>query len=136
MSTYIYAFSQDTYWLNVIKKIRLEAIQLKIIQCSGAMPDCFKRLPDTNSDALILVDAYGHSDDIRVVIQNLRNLGWKYVVVITADPTVKESLDVLREQLGFDYWAKTYVASSIRLSITKCLAEIQDDRKSRVFPTR
>jgi hypothetical protein len=122
----IYALGQDAYWLDVVKNISGETFTLEIIQCPGDLRDCLYRLPRADVKTLVLIDASWQSD-IENMVQSLRSLGWSYIVVVAADPSVKEARAILRGNLGYDYWKKTYVASVIQSYINKCLEEIETD---------
>jgi hypothetical protein len=62
-------------------------------------------------------------------------MGWPHVVVVAADPSVKEAHAVLQGNPGYDYWKKTYAASVIRADVTRCLEEIEK-LESSVTPHR
>jgi hypothetical protein len=123
----VYALGQDTYWLKAVARIADESISVKLIHCTQGYPECLPRLPQADREALILVDATGQSD-VATVVQWLRGQGWRYVVVVAADPSSREAHAVLREAEGYDYWTKTYASKIIRRSIEECLSEMRQGK--------
>jgi FixJ family two-component response regulator len=64
------------------------------------------------------------------MVQRLREQGCKYIVVVTADPTVKEARSIFREAFGYDYWEKTYDTDRIYHQILRCIQEINSNNDS------
>jgi hypothetical protein len=64
------------------------------------------------------------------VVTTLRDQGWRYVVVVAADPSAKVATTILRGNLGFDYWEKTYDDEEIRKRIIECINEITTELPS------
>jgi hypothetical protein len=82
-----------------------------------------KYLRRANVSTLLLLDA-SDQPEVAATVRQLRDKGWKYVIVVAADPSGGESVTVLRGGLGFDYWNKTYDEEKIRAQLLKCLEEI------------
>lgn len=129
----VLAIGQDDYWLNAVQQATVDyAANPAILKCSGALLKCISNLPRPKADTILLVDASGQ-EDLPCVVQKLRTEGWKYVIVVAADPSAKEATSVLRRNLGYDYWAKTYDEQEIRSQIDNCFEEIivEKQRKKR-----
>jgi hypothetical protein len=120
---HVWAMGQDRYWLETVQRALDDPALAKIVDCPGSVADCLDRLPPAEDRALLLVDASGQHDIVRIV-QALRDAGWRYVVVAAADPSVKEARAILRGGLGYDYWKKTYATSVVRSDILRGVEEI------------
>jgi hypothetical protein len=96
---------------------------LIIVKCPGDFRHCIGNLPAPDLKTVLLVDASGQSD-IEEIVGRLRSQGWRYVIVVAADPSVKEATAVLRGNPGNDYWDKTYDEKDIRKRIDQCVGEI------------
>lgn len=129
MSIRVYAFGRDRYWLEAIQKVRIENVRIETVACQECLSDCVNDLPEPDPEALVLIDIFSHTETIEDVLRNLRGRGWQNIVVIAADPSVKESRSVFHERLGLDYWNKTYDAAIIQSKIEKCLREINSGSK-------
>ncbi len=129
MSTNVYAFGQDQYWLDAMVNVRLENVLIKTVPCQECLTDCLNDLPEPDPSALVLIDIFSHRETIENVLRTLRGRGWRNIVVIAADPSVKESRSVFREGLGLDYWSKTYDAAIIQSKIEKCLRDLNSAGK-------
>lgn len=133
MSAQVYVFGRDKYWLDAIAKVQLDDVSIETVQCQELLSDCLNDLPEPNPDALVLIDVFSHREKIEDVLLQLRSRGWRNIVVIAADPSVKESRSVFRERLGMDYWNKTYDVAIIQLKIEKCLRDIKNvDKRNPV----
>jgi len=119
----VYALGQDAYWLKAVAGIADESISVKPIHCTEDYPECLDRLPQADRKALILVDATGQPD-VAAVVRWLREQGWRYVIVVAADPSWEDARAVLREGSAYDYWEKTYVLAIIRRNVKECLVSI------------
>jgi thiaminase len=118
------AIGQDAYWLSAVHRATTGWAGDPItVKCTGDIRQCISCLPQPAANAILLVDASGQGD-MEQVVAALRNQGWRYVVVVAADPSAKEATAVLRRNLGYDYWEKTYVEEEIRERVRVCLAEI------------
>ena len=120
----IYAVGKDPYWLQAVARIADETITVELIPWSVSDPECLNRLPEAEAEALLLVDATGQ-DDLVAVAQQLYERGWRYVVIVAADPSSKEAHAVFWKARGYDYWKKTYVHEIIRRSIEQWLASMR-----------
>jgi hypothetical protein len=139
MTTRVYAFGHDKYWLEALRKVKLEDIVLEIVYCSSeCLSDCLHELPRADPNALVLIDIFSHQESVGKVLLTLRSQGWRNIVVIAADPSVKESRDVFRQRRGLDYWNKTYEATIIQAKIEKCLKDMKrinnSDEKEHPLP--
>jgi hypothetical protein len=74
-------------------------------------------------EALILIDS-ALGTDVEMSTSVLRKAGWKYVVVVAANPTWKQARAVLREAGGFDYWSRTYDPMILRADLMRCWQEM------------
>jgi hypothetical protein len=117
MNMRVIALSQDTYWLKAVHQALLGRV------CDLRLLKSIVALPQSEARTILLVDASGQSDLEEVVIR-LRDLGWRYVVVVAADPSAKEATLVLRRHLGYDYWEKTYEEDDIYLRMKECFEEM------------
>jgi TusA-related sulfurtransferase len=96
---------QNPHWPKAVARIANEAIRVGPIQCSASYLECLDRLPEADPGSLLWVDAT-RQPKVRAVVQRLRQQGWRYVVVVTADPSWGEAHAVLRGTVGYDYWEK------------------------------
>jgi hypothetical protein len=128
MNLRIIAVGQDTYWLD--------AVQHAVYGLMQDPPGRRRRkdfvngisdLPRARPDTVLLLDASDQCD-LAGAVTELRSAGWKYVVVVAADPSVRQATSVLRQGLGFDYWIKTYVEEQIRKQIAHCFKEIAEEK--------
>jgi hypothetical protein len=129
MKSRVCALGQDLYWLEAVRKTGDELLTVEAIPCPGNLVECLDRLPAKDANTLLLVDATWQPG-VEQLVQRLRQLGWPYVVVVAADPSVKEAHAVLQGNLGYDYWKKTYAASVIRADVARCLEEIERLQRS------
>ena len=131
MSLHIVAVGQDEYWLTAIKKATSSwAGTPNLLECPKELSECIAGLPAPDADAVLLVDASGERDMERVVTL-LRSRGWKYVIVVAADPSAKEAVSVLRRNLGYDYWEKTYDRNDICERVRESFDEIERERLAK-----
>jgi hypothetical protein len=119
----VWALGQDLHWLETVKRAFDDPDRVEIVECPGNLADCLDRLSQSAEKALLLLDASGQRD-IASVVRMLRNLGWHYVVVVAADPSVNEARAVLRRNLGYDYWRKTYSVPVVRADIERGFEEL------------
>ena len=129
MRAQVYAFGRDRYWLDAIGKVQIEGARIETVPCQECLSDCLDDLPEPDPDALVLIDIFSHREMIEDVLRNLRDRGWRNIVVIAADPSVNESRSVFRESLGLDYWSKTYDAAIIQSKIEKCIGNMNSASK-------
>jgi hypothetical protein len=120
----VYAWGQDEYWLKAVMKAADKAVRVEPILCPARCLEYLDRLPEADPEALMLVDAT-RQPDISAVVQSLRDQGWRYVVVVAADPSWKEARAVLRGTVGYDYWEKSYDPCVIQREIERCLTEME-----------
>ena len=125
----IYALGQDRYWLATIKNIEVKNAVFKIIQCPAGLLECLDYLPAPEEGSLILLDASGQAD-VEAMVRRLRDQGWRYVIVVAADQNAKKAIAVLRRNLAFDYWEKTYDIPPIQARIARSIDEISRDRET------
>ena len=124
MNLRILAVGQDDYWLNAVHQATSDwTAHPATLKCSGALLKCISNLPRPKANIILLIDASGQEDLPRIV-KELRRVGWKYVIIVAADPSAKEATSVLRRSLGYDYWPKTYDDHKIRNQIKNCFDEI------------
>jgi hypothetical protein len=119
----IIGISEDKYWLEAIKKAVDDKVIVRIVHCSDPLVNCLDELSEAGKDTLFLIDAYSKIS-ISEVVSTLSRRGWRYLVVVTADPSVKEAYTIFHESGGYDYWEKTYMIPDIQTNIKKCLTEI------------
>jgi hypothetical protein len=129
MNLRIFAVGQDTYWLT--------AVQHATADLAGNPPKrkkrkdfvkCVPDLPRPRDNMILLLDASDQRDLVGAIL-DLRFKGWRYVVVVAADQSVRQATAVLRQQLGFDYWIKTYDENEIREQVKTCLREIIEEKR-------
>lgn len=124
MKLRVAAIGQDEYWLNAVRNAIADWLgELSIIKCTGELARCIPRLPKPGTGIILLADASGQGD-MEQVVSELRARGWEYVIVVAADPSAKEATAVLRRNLGYDYWEKTYDEAEIRERVKICFEEI------------
>src|ERR671923_1382029 len=120
----ILAVGQDPYWLSAVQKATARWTgQPATVKCLGDLSNCVSDLPSPQPNMILLVDASGQGD-MELVVSGLRERGWKYVIVVAADPSAKEATAILRRNLGYDYWEKTYEEDEIRNRLKTCFDEI------------
>lgn len=125
MKLRVAAIGHDEYWLNAVHNATADWVgETPTVKCGGELLKCISRLPKPSIRTILLVDASGQGD-MEQVVEVLRTRGWKYVIVVAADPSAKEATAVLRRNLGYDYWEKTYEEAEIRERIKTCFEELQ-----------
>jgi hypothetical protein len=120
----IIVIGEDRYWLEAVQAVTINEATITIIQCQDPLLECLDCLPKPDLAALILVDAYSRLSIVEIV-SKLFQLGWRYIVVVAADPSVKEAQQILRQSQNFDYWPKTYVTNVIQNKIGQMLQKIR-----------
>lgn len=131
MTLRILAVGQDTYWLTAIQHATANLMEeLPRHKRRKDFVKCISDLPRPHPNTILLLDASDQRDLVNAV-KGLRARGWKYVVVVAADPSVRQATAVLRQELGFDYWIKTYDEEQIREQIRNCFAEIAEEKKAK-----
>jgi len=129
MKMRVTAIGQDPYWLAHVQNATAgSAGKPPTLKCGGDLLKCVSGLPRPNDRTVLLVDASGQGELERVVTE-LRCMGWKYVIVVAADPSAKEATAVLRRNLGYDYWEKTYDEQEIRTRVKNCMKEIAVEKQ-------
>lgn len=129
MNIRVVAAGQDAYWLAAVQQATAEwTSDAHTLKCPGELLKCISNLQEPDADTILLVDASGQSDMEQVVV-GLRARGWRYVIVVAADPNAKEATAVLRRNLGYDYWEKTYDEEKIHDRIKDCFKEITEEKK-------
>jgi hypothetical protein len=128
----VYALGQDLYWLKAMTKVADEAVTVEPIQCPASYLECLNLLPEADPEALLLVDAT-RQPDIEAVVRRLCSLGWRYVVVVAADPHFRETYAVI-EAGAYDYWPKSYVPAIIRQSVEGWLSQMEHEHGEDVVP--
>jgi hypothetical protein len=130
MNMRVVATGQDAYWLAAVQQATAEWTgDAHTLKCPGELLKCISNLPEPDAETVLLVDASGQRD-IEQVVAGLRDRGWTYIVVVAADPSAKEATAVLRRNLGYDYWEKTYEEDKIHNKIEGCFDEINKKKKS------
>lgn len=130
MNMRVVATGQDAYWLSAVQKATADwGGNAHTMKCLGELLQCISNLPEPDAETVLLVDASGQSD-MEKVVTGLRDRGWRYVIVVAADPSAKEATSVLRGNLGYDYWVKTYVEDEIQDKVKRCFNEITEKKKS------
>lgn len=125
----IYALGQDPYWLSAIKHIEVQNSRIEIIRCAGGLLECLGDLPSANAKSLILLDV-SDLNDIATLLHRLRRQGWRYIVVLATDQSAKQAISVLRGNLAYDYWEKSYDATRLKAKIEGLLSEITVDLRN------
>jgi DNA-binding response OmpR family regulator len=128
----VYAWGRDAYWLKAVTRIVDEAVTVESIQCPASYPECLDRLPEVDPEALLLLDATRHPS-IEAVVRHLQKQGWRYVVVVAADPHWREAHAVL-EAKAYDYWPKSYVPAIIRQRVEGWLSQMKHEHGEDVVP--
>jgi hypothetical protein len=136
MKRRILAIGLDEYWLTAVQKATAsQSNYVRTRKFSGDPLKCDFALPRPNTNTLLLLDASGQLD-MEQVVRKYRSAGWKYVIVVAADSSFKQAVSILRRNLGYDYWEKTYEDSEIYKRIEECFEEILADKeKNRPLPT-
>jgi hypothetical protein len=127
----ILAVGLDEYWLTAVKNAtatRDDFVHTRTF--SGDPLKCNFDLPRPNAWTLLLLDASGQVD-MKKVVTKFRSAGWKYVVVVAADLSSNQAVSVLRGNLSYDYWPKTYDKNDIRERIELCFDEIRADKENK-----
>jgi len=119
---HVYAVTTDEYWRNMLSEVEDETFRIETVYCPEGYPNCLENLPDADPAALLLLDATG-LPDVGVMVRRLRQRGWRYIVVVAADPSAHEARAMFKAG-GYDYWAKTSDASVARRQVQECLREI------------
>ena len=102
------AVGQDYFWLEAIQKATTNLIgEIKTVEISTDLKKNTSQLPTPDTNTVLLVDA-SNQENIEETVKLLKEQGWKYVIVVAADPSANEATAVLRRNLGYDYWVKTY----------------------------
>jgi hypothetical protein len=122
----VIAIGRDPYWLEAVAAATWAAVTIETIACLDEYPGCLDHLPPADADALLLVDATGHAD-VAAVAHALRARGWRYTVVVAADPSTREARAVLREGGAYDYWPKSWSSTAIRRALARCVHEIWEE---------
>lgn len=131
MSLHIVAVGQDIFWLTAVEKATAGwAGTPETLECPDDLTKCISALPAPDANAVLLVDASGQSD-MEGAVALLRSRGWKYVIVVAADPSAKEAVSVLRRNVGYDYWEKTYDENDIRERVSASFDEIECERLAK-----
>ncbi len=125
----IIAFGQEAPWLEAVKAAAGSSFVVEAIQASGDLLNNMASLPEADTNAIFLVDTYGQPN-IEMVVRGLRDLGWQHIVVVATDLSVKEARAILRKNLAYDYWGKTFDDPVIRAQIYRCLDEIKRDSEA------
>lgn len=132
MNLRVIALGQDVYWLNAVHQAMTGWV------CEVCTLKSLSGLPGSDSKTVLLLDASGQRD-VEEAVAGLRARGWRYVVVVAADPSAKQAASVLRRHLGYDYWEKTYDEEEIRRRMNECFEEITTDLQPLIpkkHPTR
>jgi hypothetical protein len=79
MSTRVYVFERDKYWLDAISKVKLRDVVLETVHFYESLLNCTGDLPESDSRAPVLIDSFGHQETIDTVIRSLRNRGWQNI---------------------------------------------------------
>jgi hypothetical protein len=120
----VVAVGQDSYWLAAVQRATTSWLgEPATVKCLGDLSNFISSPPGPQANTVLLVDASGQGD-LEKVVSGLRNQGWRYVIVVAADPSAKEATAILRRDLGYDYWEKTYEEDAIRKSLQACFHEI------------
>jgi hypothetical protein len=131
MNLRVVAAGQDRYWLTAVRKALISGEgEVKLFRCPRDLQKCIPKLPCPDRDTILLVDASSQSE-VAKAVEELRTGGWRYVIVVAADPSAKEATAVLRRNLGYDYWEKTYDKVAIRERVEACFLEIAEARKRK-----
>jgi len=127
----VYAVGGDLYWLKAIQKIASESVDVKVFQCDTLSPECLDHLSEADREALLLLDADDWNGTVGAV-QQLRQRGWRYVVLVVAGSSWRDARKALQRSFTYDYWEKSYAPNVIRREVEQCLDEIEGkDRVAR-----
>jgi thiaminase len=131
MNLRILAVGQDIYWLTAIQHATAKLMEAPPgRKRKKDSVKCISDLPRPRPNTVLLLDASDQRDVVEAVT-GLRSKGWKYVVVVAADQSVRQATAVLRQGLGYDYWIKTYDEEQIRQQIMTCFEEIAEEKKTK-----
>jgi hypothetical protein len=132
MNLHIVAVGQDEFWLTAVERASAGWQQKApyTLECPDDFTDCISSLPASDEDSVLLVDASGQGN-MESIVAMLRSRGWKYVIVVAADPSAKEAVSVLHRNLGYDYWEKTYDEDDIRERMKLTFNEIEGGRLAK-----
>jgi hypothetical protein len=131
MKMCVLALGQDMYWLDAVLEATATLADIAPVKKFFGVPlKSIPQLPPPKANTVLLVDASGQVD-LPAVVSGFRSAGWRYVVVVAADPSAKEATAVLRRNLGYDYWQKTYDVDAIREKVLVCITEIMEKKHSR-----
>jgi hypothetical protein len=129
MKMRILAMGQDLYWFAAMKKaIAILEDDLLSPRKQFRSVKCAADLPRANANTLLLIDA-SEQLNLEATIVQLRQQGWRYVVVVSADPTAKQATAVLHWDQGYDYWEKTYDEQRIGKQVQAFFDEIRKAQK-------
>ncbi len=129
MKMQVAAVGSDVYWLRAVQTaLSTDVDRPEIINSLGNLQQCIANLQELNAKTILLVDISG-SSEAESVIAAVRAKGWKYVIAVAADPSAKQATSVLRRNLGYDYWKKTYNEHEIKNMVTTCIMEILAEGK-------
>jgi hypothetical protein len=124
MKKHVVALSYDKYWLRSVQNALLHELdRVEIVELHSDLQKSFDDLPTPESKALLLLEL-SMIKDVEQVIAKIRVMSWKYVIAVTADPSAKQATAVLRRNLGYDYWQKTYDKFEIKKQVLSCFEEI------------
>lgn len=129
----VYALGQDAYWVDAMVRSGDESVRVQPIRCPGGYDECLGQVAEIARDVLLFVDATDQQDVVATAAR-LQQLGFRYVVVVAADPSAREAHAVFQEGKAFDYIQKTYVSQVIRADIARCLAEIEEIARGATAP--
>jgi len=115
-----------------VAEIADEAVTVEPIQCPASYLECLDRLPEADPEALLLVDAT-RQPNIEAVVRRLDKQGWRYVVVVAADPHCRGTYAVL-DAGAYDYWPKSYTPAIIRQSVEGWLRQMEHEHGEDVVP--
>lgn len=119
----IITLGQDTHWSQTLKDAVDKVFIARDFDDFQSIEDFLDSAHKPDPETLLLIDV-SEQPSIKMTVQRLRKLGWPYIIVVAADPSVKEAYVVLHDAGGYDYWQKTYQVPAIRVNIERCLNEI------------
>ncbi len=111
----VYALTMDRAWGKMMEEVSDASFEVIPICCPEGYPNCLENLPSADHDALLLLDATGLRD-VAGMVRRLRCLGWRFVVVVAADPTHKEAKAAFKAGAS-DYQSKTLSTSIVRSQV-------------------
>lgn len=120
----VIAIGHEQYWLQMVKKAIDETQVIDASCCFNTIDEFLNFSQETNLVTLLLVNIFEQTA-VKTTVQKLREMGWQYVVVVAADPSVNDVYSVLHDAGGYDYWRKTYQSPIIRAQIENFLDEIK-----------